>query len=62
MFLKAKNSAGQQTLLAVADISAVIATKDGGTTVSMKNGDVHETTLGIISVGNRLAELDVQVA
>lgn len=61
MFLKAKNVDGQQTLLAVADISAVIASEKG-TTVSMKNGDVHETTLGIISVGNRLAELDVSVA
>lgn len=61
MFLKAKNIDGQNTLIAVSDISAILAT-DSGTTFSMKNGDVHNTTLGYQAVGNRLADLDLQVA
>lgn len=61
MFLKAKNVDGQQSLIAVSDISAVIAT-ESGTTISMKNGDVHNTVLGLQAVSNRLADLDLQVA
>lgn len=61
MFLKAKNVAGENTLIAVAKISAVVAS-EAGTVFAMENGDVHDTTLGFQAVGNRLAELGIEVA
>lgn len=61
MFLKAKNIDGTNTLIAVSDISAVVATKEG-TVFSMKNGDMHTTVMGMQAVTNRLADLDLQVA
>ena len=61
MFLKAKNTDGENTLIAVAKISTVVAS-EAGTVFAMENGDVHDTTLGFLAVGNRLADLDIQVA
>lgn len=61
MFLKVKAVSGENVLVAVSDISSVGATKEG-TSFAMKNGDLIESSTGFQAVGNRLAELDVQVA
>lgn len=61
MFLKAKTVAGENLLVAVGQISTVTATSEG-TLFEMKSGDSYFTTLGFQAVGNRLAELGIEVA
>ena len=60
MFLKAKTVDGENLLVAIGQISTVTATNEG-TLFKMKNGNSYFTTLGFQAVGNRLADLDIQV-
>lgn len=60
-FLKGKNGAGAQTLVAVSQI-ATVTDNDGSTTVELINGDVISLELGFQAVSNRLKDLGAEIA